>query len=53
MFVHAPYLINLGSPQPVTFERSIVALSIMLARSTFIGAAGLVLHAGSAVTERP
>jgi deoxyribonuclease-4 len=52
VFVHAPYLINFGSPQPVTFERSIVTLKHLLARSTFIGAAGLVLHAGSAVTEQ-
>jgi deoxyribonuclease-4 len=50
VFVHAPYLINLGSPQPVTFERSIVALKHVLARSAFIGATGVVLHAGSAVT---
>jgi deoxyribonuclease-4 len=49
VFVHAPYLINLGSPQPVTFERSVVALKHVLARSAFIGAAGVVLHAGSAV----
>ncbi|MCW2549862.1 MAG: endonuclease [Mycobacterium sp.] len=49
VFVHAPYLINLGSPQPVTFERSIAALKHVLVRSAFIGAAGVVLHAGSAV----
>jgi len=49
VFVHAPYLINLGSPAPATLERSIVALRHGLERSTAVGAAGLVLHAGSAV----
>ena len=49
VFVHAPYLINLGSPVPATFERSIAALRHGLERSAAVGAAGLVLHAGSAV----
>ncbi len=48
VFVHAPYLINLGSPQPVTVERSAVTLQAVLDRSATIGAAGVVLHAGSA-----
>ncbi|HEX4015836.1 MAG TPA: deoxyribonuclease IV [Frankiaceae bacterium] len=49
VFVHAPYLINLGSPVPATLDRSIAALRRGLERSTAVGAAGLVLHAGSAV----
>jgi deoxyribonuclease-4 len=49
VFVHAPYLINLGSPTPATLERSVKALRHALARSSAVGAAGLVLHAGSAV----
>jgi deoxyribonuclease-4 len=49
VFVHAPYLINLGSPQPATLERSIVALRMILQRAAFIGATGVVLHAGSAI----
>jgi deoxyribonuclease-4 len=49
VFVHAPYLINLGSPVPATLERSIAALRRGIERSTAVGAAGLVLHAGSAV----
>ncbi len=49
VFVHAPYLINLGSPTPATLERSIAALRHGLERSTAVGAAGLVMHAGSAV----
>ena len=49
IFVHAPYLINLGSPQPLTLERSVAALTRVLERSATIGAAGVVLHAGSAI----
>ena len=49
IFVHAPYLINLGSPQPLTLERSVASLARVLERSATIGAAGVVLHAGSAV----
>jgi deoxyribonuclease-4 len=49
VFVHAPYLINLGSPQPVTLERSVRSLRLILERAAFIGAVGVVLHAGSAV----
>jgi deoxyribonuclease-4 len=49
VFVHAPYLINLGSPTPATLERSIAALRHGLERSAAVGAAGLVMHAGSAV----
>jgi deoxyribonuclease IV len=49
VFVHAPYLINLGSPAPATLERSIAALRHGLERASAVGAAGLVLHAGSAV----
>ena len=49
VFVHAPYLINFGSPQPVTLQRSVATLSRVLERSAAIGAAGVVMHAGSAV----
>ncbi len=49
VFVHAPYLINLGSPQPVTLQRSVAALRYGIARSAAVGASGLVLHAGSAI----
>lgn len=49
VFVHAPYLINFGSPQPATLERSIVTLRLLLQRAAFVGAAGVVLHAGSGV----
>ena len=49
VFVHAPYLINLGSPTPATLERSVQALRHGLERAAAVGAAGLVVHAGSAV----
>ncbi|MCU1659748.1 MAG: Endonuclease, partial [Pseudonocardiales bacterium] len=49
VFVHAPYLINFGSPSPDTLERSCAALEFSLRRGAAIGAAGVVMHAGSAV----
>jgi deoxyribonuclease-4 len=48
VFVHAPYLINLGSPTEATLERSGAALRHTLERSARVGAAGVVLHSGSA-----
>jgi deoxyribonuclease-4 len=49
-FVHAPYLVNLGSPTPATLENSVRSLEHALARACAIGARGVVVHAGSAVT---
>jgi deoxyribonuclease-4 len=49
-FVHAPYLVNLGSPTPTTLENSVRSLEHALARGCAIGAHGVVVHAGSAVT---
>lgn len=49
VFVHAPYLVNLGSPTVATREKSVVALRHALGRGHEIGAAGVVTHAGSAV----
>jgi deoxyribonuclease-4 len=49
VYVHVPYLINLASPQPVTQERSLQALRSALRRAALLGAAGVVMHAGSAV----
>jgi deoxyribonuclease-4 len=46
-FCHAPYLINLASPDPERFERSRAALGANLAEAQAMGAAGLVLHPGS------
>ncbi|SOD74359.1 endonuclease IV [Jatrophihabitans sp. GAS493] len=49
VFVHAPYLINFGSPSPQTLHKSSAALEFSLRRAMAIGARGVVLHAGSAV----
>ncbi len=48
-FVHAPYLINLGSPTEATRTRSVEALQHALVRGGQVGARGVVVHAGSAV----
>ena len=44
---HAPYLINLISPNPVTEARSLMSLIANLRAATALGAFGLVLHPGS------
>jgi deoxyribonuclease-4 len=49
VFVHAPYLINFGSPAPETLRRSRDALAFSLRRAAAIGATAVVVHAGSAV----
>lgn len=49
VFVHAPYLINFGSPSPETLAKSSDALAFSLRRGAAIGARGVVMHAGSAV----
>ncbi|HYZ52036.1 MAG TPA: deoxyribonuclease IV [Streptosporangiaceae bacterium] len=49
VFVHAPYLINLGSPDELTASRSVSALAHALRRGEEIGARGVVVHTGSAV----
>lgn len=49
VFVHAPLLVNLGSPTPVTVTRSAAALAHSLERGAAIGARAVVFHAGSAV----
>ncbi len=48
-FIHAPYLVNLGSPTPATYERSVAAIAHNLKRAAQIGAEGVVVHTGSYV----
>lgn len=48
-FIHAPLLVNLGSPTPQTVEKSVEAIAHALRRGKAIGAQGVVFHAGSAV----
>ncbi len=52
-WVHAPYLINFGSDNPATRERSAESLRHSLRRGHAIGALGVVLHTGSAVGTAP
>lgn len=48
LFVHAPYLVNLASPDPVFRRRSIGALVWTMRRAAALGARGVVVHAGAA-----
>ncbi|KAB2342978.1 deoxyribonuclease IV [Actinomadura rudentiformis] len=50
-FVHAPYLVNFGSPSPETLEKSIASVRHALQRGAAIGALGVVVHTGSAVSQ--
>lgn len=47
VFVHASYLINLGSSDELTAARSVSALEHALRRGEEIGARGVVVHTGS------
>lgn len=48
LFVHAPYLVNLASPTPATRRHSRTAVEAGLEAAALLGAAGLVVHAGTA-----
>jgi deoxyribonuclease-4 len=50
-FIHAPYLVNLGSPTPATYERSVASVAHNLRRAVEIGAEGVVVHTGSCVAD--
>ncbi len=49
VYVHAPYLVNFGSPTAATVTKSVGAVQHALRRGAAIGARGVVVHAGSAV----
>lgn len=51
VLVHAPYLVNVGSPDSATYERSAASVAHTIRRARAVGAAGVVVHTGSAVTE--
>lgn len=53
VFIHATYLINLGSGDPVVAERSAGAVAHALRRGSEIGARGVVVHTGSAAGWAP
>ncbi len=48
-YVHAPFLINLGSPTEATYLNSLASTAYSLRRGADIGALGVVIHTGSAV----
>jgi deoxyribonuclease-4 len=48
-YVHAPFLINLGSPTEGTYKNSLNSTAYSLRRGKDIGALGVVIHTGSAV----
>jgi deoxyribonuclease-4 len=51
VFVHAPYLVNLGSPTAATYERSVASVAHNLHRAARLGAEGVVVHTGSCVDD--
>jgi deoxyribonuclease IV len=51
VFVHTPYLVNLGSPTTATYQRSVATVAHNLRRAAEIGAEGVVVHTGSCVDD--
>ncbi len=49
VYVHAPYLVNFGSPTEATRAKSVAAVEHAMRRGLALGAKGVVVHAGSAV----
>jgi deoxyribonuclease IV len=49
VFVHSPYLVNLGSPTAGTYEQSVASVAHNVKRAVDIGAEGVVVHTGSCV----
>jgi deoxyribonuclease IV len=47
LVLHAPYLINLGAPDPVIWEKSIALLTWTLQRGALLSARYVVFHTGS------
>jgi len=50
-YVHASFLINLGTPDPLIAEKSAASLAHTVERARQIGARGVVVHTGSAVAK--
>lgn len=50
VLIHSAYLVNLGSPAPLTYDRSIASIAHAFSRGAAIGALGVVVHTGSCVT---
>ncbi|HEX6443568.1 MAG TPA: TIM barrel protein, partial [Streptosporangiales bacterium] len=47
VFVHSPYLVNVGSPDEATLRNSLAAIRHSLRRGADVGARGVVVHTGS------
>ncbi len=52
-FLHAPYVVNIASPNPEFHRRSIELCGATLAAADQLGARGLVIHAGAGGTGEP
>jgi deoxyribonuclease-4 len=50
-YVHASYLLNFGSPTEETLKKSVDSARHALRRAADIGARGVVVHTGSAVSQ--
>jgi deoxyribonuclease-4 len=53
VFLHAPYLVNIASPNPVFHRRSVDLARATIVAAEAIGAAGLVVHAGAGGAGEP
>jgi deoxyribonuclease IV len=51
VFIHTPYLVNLGSPTVTTYQSSVASVTHNLIRATELGVEGVVVHTGSCVAE--
>ncbi|MBP2702436.1 deoxyribonuclease IV [Microbispora sp. RL4-1S] len=51
VYVHAAYLVNFGSPTQATLDNSVAVVRHTLRRGAEIGALGVVVHTGSAVSQ--
>jgi deoxyribonuclease-4 len=49
VFIHAPYLVNFASSSQQSLERSAALVAATIERGVALGAAGVVVHAGSAM----
>jgi deoxyribonuclease IV len=47
VLVHAPYLVNFASTSDATFDSSVTVVALTLDKAAAIGAAGVVVHAGT------
>jgi deoxyribonuclease-4 len=53
LYAHAPYLVNIASPNPEFLARSVELVARSVAACEVAGAAGFVVHAGAGGTDEP